>query len=527
MTTTRLRQRFGLAIGIVLMLSELCVAQPDKPAPAKPKPAWPVPKITISKETTWATEPVGVDGFIDYLEVVNRRHSQDVTIENNAAVLLYQALGPSPDGTRQPDQFFRRMGIEPPPDDGMYFQLGQHFGEALFEAMERPWATQEFPEIADWLRGNATALLAVTEAVERPRYFSPLVVSDAKPNAAMMDVALPGVQQSRGVGRALAARAMRHLAEGSQLDAWRDLMTIHRLGRLIGQGPTVIEYLAGAGIEAIAIEGELRFLSATKPSAKLFAMYRKPLDRLPPLATVADKLDVERLMFLDTAHRLARGQMRLEPIALTLETLEGGIKDDLITTLAKDSVIQSVQWDAVLRSANQWYDRLGETARIADYCDRADALRQFDQDVKELIVKRRVTADIPALLKGQAGMNEAMSDVLISLLNPSNNQICYAEGRAIQRMRNLEIAFALAHWRSEHDSYPDSLEMLAPKYVATVPNDIFNGRPMNYERTAEGFRITSVGPNKKNFVARNNDLVVRMPMPKKLHNLIKLPRKLP
>ena len=469
----------------------------------------PPPKITISKETTWATEPLRPDGFVDYLEAVNRRCSQDVTVENNACVLLYQATGPSPEGSRQPDRFFKRLGIDPPPEEGKYFQS---FPEGLPDAVERPWTAREQPAVAAWLKSNELPLATITAATERPRFFSPLVSSDAKPDGGMIEVSLPGIQQARELARALAARAMWELAEGSQVDAWRDLMTMHRLGRLVGQGPTVIEYLVGIAIESLAINGELQFLSETKPSAKMLKLYRKQLDRLPARALVADKLDVgERACFLDCAHRMARGQMNLTEIA------DGVENDSLVEKLAERLIVQAVDWDEVLKSANQWFDRLTEIGRKPDYPERVAAMKSFEQDVQKLAEQRRGPLALLPLLGDKPAITQAMSDTLLLLLLPSVTQVHVAEGRVLQRMRNLELALAMAAWRSEHDSYPETLDKLAPQYIAEVPKDLFNGQPLKYERKAEGYRFYSVGNNTQDDEGRSfdegaDDLVVRMPV---------------
>lgn len=533
MTIISGQRSLSIAAMIGVVLSGWCLAQNDKAESAKPKAAVPPPKITISKETTWATEPLKADGTVNYLEAVNRLVSKGVTPENNACVLLYQATGPSPleGGRRQPDLFFRRMGVEPLPDEGKYFQsLGkwarEHPGDLKdinavndmeLKSGERPWTKAEFPLVAEWLKQNEIPLRTIELATERPKYFSPLVGTDAEPDGALIAVLLPGVQKSRELTRALASRAMWELAEGSQVDAWRDLMTMHRLGRLVGQGPTLIEYLVGVAIESIAIRGELLFLSETKPSAKMLAMYRKKLDRLPPLASVADKLDFcERVMFLDCAHRLARGQMKWQEIA---NRAEGG-NSSLIEKLAEGAIMQSVDWDVALKSANKWYDRLAATLRKPDYRERTAEVKQFNEDVKKLVEKSRGPQALLSLLGGKPAISQAMSDALIALLLPAVQQVGLAEGRVIQRMRNLELAFALEAFRADRGSYPDSLEPIAPKYIAEIPNDLFTGQPLKYAKTAEGYRFYSVGDNEQDEEGRSfddnprgDDLMVQMPVP--------------
>ena len=249
----------------------------------------------------------------------------------------------------------------------------------------------------------------------------------------------------------------------------------------------------------------------------MLAMYRKQLDRLPPRASVADKLDAgERAMGLDCAHRLARCQMGLQDLSG-----DGG-EEPLIQKLAEGAIVAMVDWDNVLKPMNRWYDRLTEIARKPDYLERSAEILKLEVDLKDLVAKRRGAAALLALLGGRPAITQMTTDVLISLLLPAVNQVLRSEGRAIQKMHGLELAFALAVWRSEHDSYPDSLEPLAPKYIAAVPNDLFTGRPLKYERTAEGYRFYSVGPNETDDNGRSNDdlpagddIVVRMPVPAK------------
>ena len=50
--------------------------------------------IVVSKETTYITEPLGPDGLPDYEAYLLQQGSEGVTPENNAAVLIWQAMWP-------------------------------------------------------------------------------------------------------------------------------------------------------------------------------------------------------------------------------------------------------------------------------------------------------------------------------------------------------------------------------------------------------------------------------------------------
>jgi len=107
-----MRRIFGLFVLVGLLAAE----GKDKPAP----------KFPVGKETTYITEPLDKDGYIDYAAALNDRLGKGITPDKNANVLLWKALGPTPEnGERMPAEFFKHLGIDEPPDKGDYF-IGMH-----------------------------------------------------------------------------------------------------------------------------------------------------------------------------------------------------------------------------------------------------------------------------------------------------------------------------------------------------------------------------------------------------------------
>lgn len=506
-------------------------AQPAAPAKAAKLKA--IPKITISKETTWATEPVGASGFINYLTVINRRTSVGITPENNAAVMLYRATGPAPENVqRQPDRFFQLMGIDPLPDQGPYFeeypswykrmgkQLPPATDQALIDqvstAQTRPWTTQEFPEVAQWLTQMGEPLARVTDATERPEYFSPLVASDGADEGDLIQVLLPGVQKSRSLARALMMRAMLRLSEGDGSQAWAEVMTIHRLGRLVGRGPTIIEGLVGIAIESMATEAELRIISQTQPNSKFIARYRKSLLELQKRSVMADKIDqCERAMFLDCCQKIFRRKMKINDVVGN-----NGAEAGWFEQLLEGAAIQAIDWDEVLKSGNRWYDRMVIAARLPKYEQRHHALNQLNEELKKLRQQQPSGLALLGLVGNKSGMTEMAADTLIGLLLPAVSQCIKAETRCEQRFRNVEIALNLAEFHSEKGSYPNSLDELDPKLLTSPPIDLFNNKPLHYTRTDDGYLLYSVGENfldeagrSYDDMPRGDDLIVKVPYP--------------
>lgn len=123
-------------------------------------------------------------------------------------------------------------------------------------------------------------------------------------------------------------------------------------------------------------------------------------------------------------------------------------------------------------------------------------------------------------MKGKPAQTALTSDVLTAVGFTGIRGGHLAETKCRQRSRNLEIALALSAWRGDHDSYPKSLADLAPQYLTAVPTDFFTDQPLRYERTADGYRFYSFGPNGTDDQGRGesdmpfgDDLIVQMPVP--------------
>ena len=57
-------------------------------------------------------------------------------------------------------------------------------------------------------------------------------------------------------------------------------------------------------------------------------------------------------------------------------------------------------------------------------------------------------------------------------------------------------AIALERYRLAHGEYPESLDALAPQFIAKVPHDVIGGGPLKYRRNADGqFVLYSIGWN--------------------------------
>jgi len=78
------------------------------------------------------------------------------------------------------------------------------------------------------------------------------------------------------------------------------------------------------------------------------------------------------------------------------------------------------------------------------------------------------------------------------------------------------VACALERFRLADGKYPDTLDALAPQFIAQLPHDIITGQPLHYRRTDDGkFILYSIGWDDKDdggkvFLTKNGTVDQKM-----------------
>jgi len=517
----------SLVVIIGLPLSALAAEStaPEGAAAAgqAPDPQKPRVRVTISKQTTVIIEPLRPDGYPDYLEAVNRMASQGVTPQNNAMVLLVKAFGPGHIDQRVRAEYFKRLGIDPLPEQGEYFvqyydyvkrtaadalrapsiEEGQEPKPAeadrqLELATNRPWSKADCPLVAGWLEANQKPLRLIVEASGRPRMYVPIVPEE--PQQLIM-VPLSSLQTLREANRALVARANLRLAEGRTQQAMEDLVACHGLARLVGQGPTLVEGLVGLSGARLAWGGEANLSHYGKLTLPQAQGYREQLRKLPPLPDFVDKIDrSERLLAADVICGIARGEFALGDIAL----LSGGpVESD---NKARKALNEIAAWlafdgDVMLRTVNAHYDRLVAAGRLPNFAERKKALEELEEQLRQQREQRTGPLGIASRLLKHGSprrvASETLGDLLIGLLAPAAKACVEAQQQAEALAVLSDVMLALGAYRTDHGHYPDSLAALQPKYLDKLPDDPYSGGRVQYRREKDGYALYAVGANLK------------------------------
>jgi hypothetical protein len=486
-------------------------------------PAWadPKPRITVGKDTTYVTGPLDKDGYVDYVAALNELRGQGVTPDTNAAVPIWQALGPAPDGKARPAAFFKLLGMKEPPADGDYFvDLGPFLRDRLAIAdkaltsqilgqlsttIRQPWTPKEFPQLADWLAANEKPLDRIAEGLKRPHYFSPLVPADDKAAGDLVSLVMADIQRGRALANALATRATFRLAEGKPDAAWADVTACLRLARHLANRGTLIEGLVGIACDAIGQRAATALLERPDVTARQLAGYLRDLRALPLVPAVATYFEGgERLFFLDSFQTAVR-----------IGGPVGGVP-------GAPNNLQELDVDTALRRANHLVDRLVTALREADRGKREAGLDRLVADLKAVKEARQKGGQpIPGETAAQ-GAARAVSEVLVELLIPAVRPTQTAADRSAQGHRQLQVAYALAAFQRDHEGYPKALAELSPKYLDKVPDDLFTGKPLAYRPADGGFLLYSLGPNgtddeghDRTDAPPGDDIAIRIPVPRK------------
>jgi hypothetical protein len=355
------------------------------------------------------------------------------------------------------------------------------------QAMSRPWTSRQIPPLAKWVDENKKPLDLIVEASKRPRYYSPSPTLLNKERDMLIDMLLPGAQMVRDAGHALSARAMWHLGEDRPMDAWQDLLALHRLSRLLTQGNTLVEQYVAIAMSVDARDGTLALLPHGNLTVEQAREVQRDLAALPMFNSVAQSLDEdERMLTVGTLVLASSSGIRdcLSSNDMPTDGLGIGVLD-----------LASVDWNLVLRETNDWYDRLVDAASLPDRAARCKSVDQVDADFRQMEIGLHSASQWLVGVVSRRQRSKLVFAKMLDLFLSAVSAATDVENRANCTLGLTRLAAALAVYRAEHGAYPEKLDELAPGVLGELPVDLYNAKPFVYKRTDDGYLLYSAGEN--------------------------------
>jgi hypothetical protein len=329
----------------------------------------------------------------------------------------------------------------------------------------------------------------LVEASQRDHYYMPLVREhDDDPLVAVL---LPHLNNLRQLCNALKSRAMLCLGNEDFKGFRRDVIAMVRLGRLNTHAPTLIENLVGTACEANALDA-IKIAAAggwlsEKEATQLLADLRAAPARRPMYETFEGAERGFMLEFLQAAavHGVARARQMLDSM---------GAKNNPVFTTAN---AVNKDWNAAMRKANGWYDRLAQAGRKTSFADRIKASDQVMKDLDALKSK----------YDGWKSIFAPIEDQLIVLVVPSMQRAYTTETRIAANEELTQTALALLAFKTKLGEYPPKLQLLAPTYFKSEPIDPFTDKPLIYSVQGDAYELKSAGPGAPG-QGRTDDLII-------------------
>jgi hypothetical protein len=357
-------------------------------------------------------------------------------------------------------------------------EVGDYLKESGLKASPdiEQWPASTDPTLAAWVKDNEKPLAKIREATLRSRYFMPM--NGGTPPQLLFEILLPHLNFMRESAYLLSVDAMLHAEAGDLKAAGADLLALHRLARLTAQGPTLVERMVSIGIDKMACQASRNIAHHAKLDAQsagdIFASTLS-LSELPSLSRNVD--EGERYLALD-----------LEQISARLGPYEAGRIYRSISGMQSTGQVPSeaaqlfrllpIPHEEAMRKENAAYDALVVAFAKPTYAERKIAIQSAQKWYDER----------------SAGFSGLLTPYyLLRLLMPGISQDTLETATADRRM--TQITWALAVYRAEHGSYPESLDALKLMFPAGIPEDNFIDQQFHYERNGKGYRLYSVGPN--------------------------------
>lgn len=451
-----------------------------------------VVKLKISKETTYLTEPVRKDGWIDYLGEVQSRRKAGVKGRSNAAVALLKGVGPKlidkHHGYSAAD-IAKALGIEDLEKEGKSLAETEEYKKAKGAKREvrstllvqdpelLEWMAERCPlkkgqsktvDLAAWIEGNQRAIDYIVEASEADGIYFP-----GRPKGKdRFELTVVSPLRVVYAGRAVRCRAAARLLEGECEKSWSDTKALWRLGLLFSTNNSAVPYAAAGVLWSTAFSATADLARSGGCDSGLLESMKDYLAGLPEFTSVRGALELELLYTLEV--------MRVVNSLPRKELVERGLPTD--TAFARLDV------NAMMRNTNRRYEEIDRALQVRPYAESIEILREMEKRFKKR--NREKVEGVKNWLRMVFLPREkrigAASEVIGALVSEatmfSSKRLLEGYARAEYARLLSTLVVAVERYRSATGEYPETLSALSPRFLEELPGDPGNGEDFFYEK---------------------------------------------
>jgi hypothetical protein len=343
---------------------------------------------------------------------------------------------------------------------------------------------QAAPAVLEALKPLDPQFEELRQAASRPRSEYPVVYDLENP----WGILLPHLVNIDDVCLRLQLRACAELAAGQSDRALEDVKLMLRMSDSLDEESTLISYLVRTSSFHFAVQPIWEGLAEHRWSDAQLKDLQSLLERYNFIADLKRPLDGERSAGILTADLMARGKYRLNDLTRDPGSAGSAAANSFGTMMP-----------------HGWYE-----LEKLNYCRLFDLQLKgaFDAQAKR-VFPAQIATNVKALDRALAGRNPVTAiltrhQLLAAVLLPSLAKMPQNAALAQVVADEALIACALERYRLARGQFPESLDALAPEFIAKLPADVIGGAAYQYRRTADGqFVLYSVGWNEIDDGGRN------------------------
>ena len=358
------------------------------------------------------------------------------------------------------------------------------------------------PAVLDSLKTNAAVFAELRAASQRPLSRYPLEYDLNNPIA----ILLPHLSNVRSACRRLGLKASAELALGQSADALEDVKLALFLGDSLKEEPFLISYLVRVACWQHATQSVWEGLAERTWSDAQLQELEERLQKCDFVADAGSSIESER--------------------ACGVTTMELVRKKGLVY-LADISGDPTPPLPWVANSIGLFVPRGWYYLEEYNYCRLFDTMLGTGIDAtKKGISPRQLEAgrrEFDANFEGGRVSDIFHHRFMSGMLLPALENFVAKAAGAQTVADQAALACALERYRLANGQFPDTVDVLTPRFISPLPHDVITGGPYKYRRAADGqFVLYSVGwnekddggvPGKKLFDQSEGDWVWQYPSP--------------
>ncbi|MBL7224426.1 MAG: hypothetical protein ISS72_11280 [Candidatus Brocadiae bacterium] len=331
-------------------------------------------------------------------------------------------------------------------------------GNAKLPAIDQPIPPAMRGASQAYLTDHAEVLELLHQAAEKEGCKFPINFEDG------IGMQLPHLSKISSATRLLALEAIERTEEGKAAEAADSLVAALRLGHALARESVLISGLVRVACDSIAARQVERWASQSKPSPEALERVEAALqDEADPTlmhkVIVAERcfgMDMYRTYALDPKKRGELGAL--------------GVPDTLFLRVVPRAYFKS--------------DLVAYIDLMSGYA--ATARLPYPQSlIRAGAVGKTIEQRIPRYF------------IIARMLLPVLGRVFIEGQRHMARLDSARVGLTVLRYRAQKGKLPDTLDALAPDFVKAVPVDPFNGKPLLYRTTPQGFTVYSLGENGK------------------------------